>query len=128
MRDALKNKTGNSITTTLKFLFRDRKPITIQSDIGTEFVNTIVEQYLKRQGVNFHTTHNPDIKGAIIGRFIITLKTNIYKYFTENNTHRYLDVISNLLASYINSVHSTIGTPPSKVNSSNIYFVWQINE
>jgi transposase InsO family protein len=49
----LKDKTGTSITTTLKSLFQNRKPITIQSDKGTEFVNSSVQQYLKRQGVSF---------------------------------------------------------------------------
>jgi len=44
----------------------------------------------------------------------------MYKFFTKNNTHRYFDVINNLLASY-NSVHSTIGMSPSKGNLSNIY-------
>jgi len=48
----------------------------------------------------------------------------MYKYFTKNNTYRYLDVINNLLASY-NSVHSTIAMPPSKVSPSNIYSVWR---
>jgi len=67
---ALKDKTGTSITSVLKSSFQDRKPITIQSDKSTEFVNAIVQQYLKRQGVNFHTTHNPDIKGAVINVLI----------------------------------------------------------
>jgi len=35
----VKSKTGTSITTVLKFLFRDKKLLTIQSDKGTEFVN-----------------------------------------------------------------------------------------
>jgi len=82
----LKDKTGNSITSALKFLFQDRKPITIQSDKGTEFVNATVQQYLKLLGVNFHTTHNPDIKGAVIERFNKTLKMRIFKYFTKT-TH-----------------------------------------
>ena len=62
----LKHKTGNSITSGLKVLFQHTKPITIQSDKGTEFANATVQQYLKRQGVSFHTTHNHDIKGAIV--------------------------------------------------------------
>jgi hypothetical protein len=49
---------------------------------------------LKRQGVRFHTTHNPDINDAIVERFNRTLKTKMYKYFTKNNTYRYLDVIN----------------------------------
>jgi len=42
----LKDKTGTSITRALKPLFQNRKPITKQSDKGTEFVNSIVQQYL----------------------------------------------------------------------------------
>jgi hypothetical protein len=60
----LKDKTGKSIAAALSTLFQKRKPITIQLDKGTEFVNTTVQQYLKRQGVDFHTTHNPNIKGG----------------------------------------------------------------
>jgi len=120
----LKNKRGTSITTQLKYLFRDRKPITIQSDKGTEFVNSTVQQYLKRQDVNFHTNHNPDIKGAIIERFKRTLKTKMYKILTKNNTYSYSGVIHKLVASY-NSVHSTIAIPPSKANHSNIYSTWK---
>jgi len=41
----------------------------MQSDKGTEFVNETVQQYPKRQWVNFHTSHDPYIKGAIIERF-----------------------------------------------------------
>ena len=114
-----------SIAAALTTLFQNRKPITIQSDTGTEFVNATVQQYLKRQGVDFHTAHNPDIKWAVIERFNRTLKTKMYKFFTKNNTYRYFDVINNLLASYNNSVHSAIAMPPSKVSPSNIYFVWQ---
>ena len=121
----LKDKTCTSITTALKSLFQKRKSVTIQSDKCTEFVNSTVRQYLKRQGVSLHTTHNPDIKGSIIARFNRTLKIRMYKYFTKNNTYHYLNVINNLLTGYNNTVHSTIVTAPSKVNPSNIYFVWQ---
>jgi hypothetical protein len=120
----LKDKYGNSIAAALTILFQNRKPITIESDKGTEFVNATVQQYLERQGVDFHTTHNRDIKGAVIERFNRTLKTKMYKYVTKNNTYRYLDVINNL-ASYNNSVHSTIAMPPSKVSPSNIYYIWR---
>ena len=113
-RVPLKEKTGTSITTALETLFRDRKSITLQWDKGIEFVNSTVQEHLKRQGVNIHRSHNLDIKGAIIERFNRTLKKKMYKYFTKNNTYRYLDVINKLLASYNNSVHSTLGMPQVK--------------
>jgi transposase InsO family protein len=82
----LKDKSGKSIPAALTTLFQNRRPITIRLDKGTEFVNATVQQYLKCQGFDFHTTHNPDIKGAVIERFDRTLKTKMYKYFTKNNT------------------------------------------
>ena len=121
----LKDKTGNSITSSLKSLFQDRKQINTQSGKGTEFVNATVQQYLKHQGVNFHTTHNPGIKGAVIERFSKSLKTRMFTYFTKNNTYRYLGVIDKLLTGYNTSIHSTIFMSPSKVNPSNIYSVCQ---
>jgi len=63
----------------LTTLFQNRNPITIQSDKGTEFINATVQKYLKRQGVDIHTTHNPDIKGAVVERFNPTLKMKMYK-------------------------------------------------
>jgi transposase InsO family protein len=120
----LKYKTGKSIAA-LTTLFENRKSITIKSDKGTEFVNATVQQYLKRQGVDFHTTHNPDIKRAVIERFNRTLKTKMYKYFTKNNTYSYMDVINSLLESYNKSVYSSIAMAPGKVSPSNIYSVWR---
>ena len=64
----LKDKTC-AWNTTLKSLFCDRKPITIQSDKRTQFVNATIQQFLKRQGSNLYTTHNPNKKTSIIERF-----------------------------------------------------------
>jgi transposase InsO family protein len=120
----LKDNSGNSVVEALTILFQDRKPNTIQSDKGTEFVNTTVQQYLERKGVDFHTSHVLDIKGAAIERFNRTLKTRMYKYFTKFSTYRYVETKSNLLAGYNRAVHSTIGMPPGS-SPSNIYSVWQ---
>jgi len=96
----------------------------MQSGKGNEFINTTAQQYLKREGVDFYATHNPGVKRSVIERFNRTLKTKMYKYFTKNNTYRYLDAINDLLTSY-NSINSTIGMPLSKVPPSNIYSLWR---
>ena len=62
----LKDNTGTYITTALKILFRDRTPSNTQSHKGDEFVNAIIQHYIKRQGVNFHKTQIPNIKAVII--------------------------------------------------------------
>ena len=110
----LKHKIGSSIKSALKVLFENRKPIKIQSDKGTEFVNATVQQYLKRKGVSFHTTRNPDIKGAIGERFYRNLKKKCINNSLSTTRNTYLEVINKLLASYNNSIHSKIGMPRAK--------------
>jgi transposase InsO family protein len=51
----LKDKACKSIAAALTSLFQNRKPITIQSDKGTEFVNVTVQQYLKGKGLSYNT-------------------------------------------------------------------------
>jgi hypothetical protein len=51
---------------------------------------------LQREGVQFHTAHNLDIKGAVIERFNRTLKKRMYKYFTRFSTYRNLDAKATL--------------------------------
>jgi hypothetical protein len=121
----LKNKTGASVTTALEKLFKERKPLTLQSDKGAAFLNATVQRFLKQHGVSFHTTHNPDIKAAVVERFNRTLETKMYKYFTRKNTYRYVDVLDTFVTAYNSSLHSTIGLTRSQVNPKNIYAVWQ---
>ena len=70
-----------------QIFIQNRKPINQQSDKATEFVNATVQGYLKYQGVNFHTTHNPDINTTIMERCNRTLKRKMYKYFTKKCTN-----------------------------------------
>lgn len=104
---------GASVATALEPLFKQIKPLTLQSDKGTEFLNVTVQRFLKQHGVSFHTTHNPDVKAAVIERFNRTLKTKMYKYFTRKNTYRYVVVLEKFVTAYNNLVHSTIGFAPS---------------
>jgi transposase InsO family protein len=62
--------TGKSIAAAKTTLFQNRKPNTIQSDKGAVYVNATVQQYLKRQGIDFYRTQNPDIKGLLLSDII----------------------------------------------------------
>ena len=87
----------------------------LQTDKGSEFVNSTFQSMLKRHNIHFYTSENADIKAAIVERFNITLKTKMYKYFTFKNTWRYIDVLQQLVE-YNATHHRTIGMPPDEVN------------
>jgi len=56
-----------------KILTDDCKPNMVQSDKGTEVLNSTFQSMLKRHGIKFYTSENEDIEAAIVERFNRTL-------------------------------------------------------
>lgn len=124
---AIKRKTPSEVINAFKQIFSktERRPVCIQSDKGREFDNRALKAYLSEQDIKFRTTKDPSIKAAICERFIRTIKSIIFKYFTHINTNRYIDVLDSILHVYNNRKHSTIGTAPSMVNDENVLKIWK---
>ena len=99
-------------------IFAERKHAKLQTDKGTEFVNRPFQKYLNDLNIHHFTTENDDIKACVVERFSRTLKTKIWRYFTKNSTHRYLDVLSRLTKGYNDSYHSKIKANPSYVTTT----------
>lgn len=110
------------------FSSTNRKPIKIQSDKGREFVNKHVKVYFEDKNIQFFTTHDPATKAAICERFIRTIKSLIYKYFTYTKSNKYAEVLQSLMFIYNNRIHSTIGMPPASVDENNILQVWEYTQ
>ena len=82
-------------------------PKAIFFDRGKEFVNKAVYTFLRQK--NIKVLHpNSEIKAAIAERFNRSLQDLIYKYLTENETRRYVDVLDDLLVTYNNRGHRTL--------------------
>ena len=89
----LKNKSAASLVAAFTQLLRERPPITLQTDKGSEFSNRSVQKLLKQYGVHHFSTHNEETKASIVERFNRTLKTRMWRYFTKSQSVRYLDVL-----------------------------------
>lgn len=120
----LKTKTGLGMIEAFKIVFQDTCPLKLQTDKGTEFKNRQFQAYLKEKGVKFFTTENDDIKACMVERLNQSLKGRMYKYFTQYNTKRYVDVLDDLVQAYNNSIHSTIKMAPSEVSKTNVLVVF----
>nr|DAC81388.1 TPA_asm: integrase [Parasteatoda house spider adintovirus] len=114
----LKRKDSSSIISSFKEIFKERKPIKLQTDQGKEFLNKNFQSYLKKAGVHFFFTFN-HTKSSIVERFNRTLKTKLWKYFTAKNTFRYIDVLEDIMKSYNNTYHTSIKMEPAKVTKEN---------
>ncbi|CAB3976655.1 uncharacterized transposon-derived [Paramuricea clavata] len=114
--EAIKAKTGNNLVKAFeKIIKKGRKPKMFHIDKWTEFINRQFQTLLKKHSVRFFTTYN-ETKASIVERFNRTLKTKMWKYFTANNTLKYVDILQKLVKSYNRSRHRSIGMIPFKFN------------
>ena len=120
----IKNKTGDEITNAFKEIFKDRIPGKLHTDKGLEFLNSKTQSLLKNKKIHWFSTEN-ETKAQVVERFNRTLKNKMYRYFTANNTKKWIDVIDDLVYNYNNSYHRSIKMTPvegSKLeNSKTVY-------
>jgi len=115
----VRRKTGQNVAEAFEKILVDGNCNMLQSDKGTEFLNSTLQSMLRRRGIKFYTSENEDLNAAVVERFKRTLKTKMFRYFTHVNTRGYLDVLGALLHSYNNTHHRSIGMGPSEVNTDN---------
>ena len=117
--EPLPNKSGVEILKAFKRILAlsHRKPQRLQTDKGSEFLNTQVQQFLRAQNIEFFTT-NSEMKAAQVERFNRTIKTRMFKHFTTTNTSRYVDVLQSLVDGYNHSYHRSIKMRPVDVRES----------
>ena len=121
----MKNKSAASLVAALDTKFIKGWPKTLQTDQGLEFLNKSVQALLKKHGIHHFSTHNAETKASVVESFNRTLKTRIWRYFTKHQTWRYIDVLQDLVQSYNNTPHRSIGMAPSQVIPQNQEEVWQ---
>ena len=116
----LKDKTCKSIAMALKTIFKERQPEEMWVDKGKEFYNKDVKEL-----VELYSTENEE-KSSVVERWIRTMKERMWKYFTDNNTNRYVDVLTDLVKGYNNTRHSSIKmTPVEASQKKNELRVWR---
>ena len=107
----IKRKTGDHITEAFKTIYRHRKPKLLQTDHGSEFINSKTQALLKSLNIEWFETYN-ETKAQIVERFNRTLKDRMYRYFTAKSTKRWIDILPDLVNNYNSSYHSSIKMTP----------------
>ena len=116
----LKNKEGKTVAEALKTIFKERKPEKMWTDKGKEFINKDVKDL-----VEVYFTGNEE-KSSVVERWIRTMKEKMWKYFTDNNTYTYMDILQDLVMDYNNTKHSSIKmTPVEASKKKNELTVWR---
>ena len=116
----LKDKTGKSVASALKTIFKERKPEKMRVDKGKEFYNKNVKDLIE-----LYSTENEE-KSSVVERWIRTMKEKMWKYFSAKSTSVYINVLSGLVKEYNNTRHSSVKmTPVKAIKKENELEVWR---
>ena len=116
----LKDKTGKSVASALKTIFKERKPEKMWVDKGKEFYNKDVKDLIE-----LYSTENEE-KSSVVERWIRTMKEKMWKYFKTNSTNVYNNVLPDLVREYNNTRHSSIKMAPVEASEKkNEFTIWK---
>ena len=108
----LKTNTGKVVAQVFRKLFLNGSPSCVWIDKGTEFYNQQLKAVLTANNVMLYSTENEE-KLSIVEQWNRTMKNIMWKYFTVNNTQKYIDVLPSMLEKYKNTDHQSIKLTPS---------------
>lgn len=122
----LKSKTASEVAEAFEQIFKKHgnAPKNLQTDQGLEFFNSTFRDLLKKYNVNHYNTYT-DKKASIVERWNRTLKTKMWKMFTENNNQNWINILDDIVNEYNNTRHGTIGVKPINVNKQNKHIVFE---
>lgn len=118
----LKTKTGTEVTSAFENILQSLKsdvPTNLQVDDGKEFWNKQFQDLCKKYKINLYSTYSV-LKATIVERLIRTIKNLIYKKFSLRGQYKWFDILQEVITTYNNTPHSTIGgIKPLNVSKSN---------
>ena len=117
---ALRTKTGKEVAGVLENLFKKESPAMLWSDHGGEFYNQHLAKVLREYNIKLYSTENEE-KASIVERWNRTIKTKMWKYFSANNTNKYINILDQLIEKYNNTYHRSIGCTPTQARQPSFY-------
>ena len=120
----LKSKSQNDVLDAIKKITERERYDNVRSDKGGEFNSKKLLNYFKSKNINHFVTQNEDIKSNYVERLNKTLKQKLHKYMYQNQTHRYLDVLKDIVDSYNSTIHRSIKMKPKDVNKNTKLLLW----
>ena len=117
----LKNKYSQTITNEFSniIITSKRKPLKLESDRGSEFYNSIFQNFLKSKSIH-HYSRYTDKGPSIAERVIRTLRNLLKKPVFEKGKADWLSELSSVIKQYNDTIHhSTKMTPNQASRKSN---------
>ena len=122
----LKNKYSQSITNEFSNILTTskRKPLKIESDRGSEFYNSVFQNFLKTKNIQ-HYSRYTDKGPSIAERVIRTVRNLLKKPVFEKGKADWLSELPSVIKQYNNTIHHSIKMTPvqasKKANEKLVY-------
>ena len=110
----LKNKYSQTITNEFSNIITKskRKPLKIESDRGSEFYNSIFQNFLKSKSIH-HYSRYTDKGPSIAERVIRTIRNLLKKPVFEKGNADWLSELSSVVNKYNNTIHHSTKMKPT---------------
>ena len=104
----VKLKDGKSMVLAIKkMLDKKNTPKSIQTDLGKEFYNKLVQELFAKYKINHYSVQS-QFKAAIVERFNRTLRERLNRFFTSQGNKKWLSALPNIINAYNHSSHRTL--------------------
>ena len=118
-----RNKDANTMLEAIKKVVENKSSEGLRrlnTDLGTEFWNRKVRNYLCSRGIRLYSVQSSEIKSSLAERAIRTIKARIYRFITSQNSPRYIDELQNMVSAYNYSLHSGLKNKQTPIAIHNL--------
>lgn len=99
-------------------------PWKISTDQGLEFNARAMLEYFREKDIRKQCMYtHPTIHAGLVERANRTIKERLFRYFSEHNTRRWVDVVQKIIDAINASPCRSIGMPPNNVTFENAHSV-----
>ena len=116
--EKLKNKNQYTVAAGFEKMLKKAKCVKVQVDNGAKFYNPTFKKLLEKHNIKMYSTDS-DVKASVVERFQRTIKEKMWRYFTDKQTNRWIDILDKIILAYNDSYHRSIKYKPNEVNKSN---------
>lgn len=117
--EPVKTKSADDVVGAMVRIFqKGRVPQKLQTDNGREYYNKKFQNLMKNYEIKHYSTFS-NLKASIVERFNRTLKSLMWREFSLRGSYRWVDFLSDLLKTYNEKKHRTIGMKPIDVTKDN---------
>jgi transposase InsO family protein len=120
-------KTAKDMVKALDVLLKKMpyKPMRIYSDLGKEFCNKDVEEFLEENEIDRLEASTSFHKASLAERAIRNLKQRLYRYFSHNKKLNWLEILDDIVDGINHSKSRVHGLRPIDVTFKNSLQVWK---